>query len=130
MTLLEKSVFPWRGFLRSLAAVGLPVAVQNLLTTTASMVDTMMVAPLGENSVGALGLCAQFSSLMFSCYWGFVGGGMLFFAQYWGAREGDGIDRSYGMTWVCMMAVSLVFCLLALLAYRHLLRQGTIQRNT
>ena len=116
MTLLEKSAFPWRGFLRSLAAVGLPVAVQNLLTTTASMVDTMMVAPLGENSVGALGLCAQFSSLMFSCYWGFVGGGMLFFAQYWGAREGDGIDRSYGMTWVCMMAVSLVFCLLALLA--------------
>ena len=109
----RRSAFPWRDFLRSLAAVGIPVAVQNLLTTTASMVDTMMVAPLGENAVGALGLCAQFSSLMFSCYWGFVGGGMLFFAQYWGAREDDGIDRSYGLTWVCMMTVALLFCLLA-----------------
>ena len=111
-----KAKFGWRGFLKALAAIGIPVAVQNLLTTTASMVDTMMVAPLGENSVGALGLCAQFSSLMFSCYWGFVGGGMLFFAQYWGSKEDDGIDRSYGMTWVCMMTVSLIFCLLAAFA--------------
>lgn len=114
MKLVERSHFPWRDFLRSLAAIGIPVAVQNLLTTTASMVDTMMVAPLGENSVGALGLCAQFSSLMFSCYWGFVGGGMLFFAQYWGSREDDGIDRSYGLTWVCMMTVSAIFAALAL----------------
>ncbi len=106
----------WGEFLRTLAAIGIPVAVQNLLTTTASMVDTMMVAPLGENTVGALGLCAQFSSLMFSCYWGFVGGGTLFISQYWGARDDEGIDRSYGMTWVCMMSVSAVFSLLALLA--------------
>ena len=64
--------FPWGSFLKNLAAIALPIAFQNLLTTTASMVDTMMVAPLGELSVGALGLCAQFSSLMFSGYWGFV----------------------------------------------------------
>ena len=70
--------FDWKDFLKRLAVLAIPVALQNLLTTTASMVDTMMVAPLGELSVGALGLCAQFSSLMFSCYWGFVGGGGLF----------------------------------------------------
>ena len=120
-----KSAFPWGEFLKSLAVIGIPVAVQNLLTTTASMVDTMMVAPLGENSVGALGLCAQFSSLMFSCYWGFVGGGMLFFAQYWGSGEDDGIDRSYGMTWVCMMAVATVFGLLAALSPQLVMRLYT-----
>ena len=76
--------------------IAIPVALQNLLTTTGSMVDTMMIAPLGETAVGAVGLCAQFSSLMFSGYWGFVGGGMLFFSQYWGAKDENGIDRSYG----------------------------------
>lgn len=101
--------FPWGSFLRSLTAIAIPVALQNLLTTTASMVDTMMVAPLGELSVGALGLCAQFSSLIFSGYWGFVGGGMLFFAQYYGSKEDDGIERSYGLTLVCMMAVAAFF---------------------
>ena len=110
------SRFPWKQFLPSLAAIAIPIAIQNLLTTTASMVDTMMVAPLGELSVGALGLCAQFSTLMFSCYWGFVGGGMLFFSQYWGSKEDDGIERSFGITWTCMMTVAVLFCCLAVLA--------------
>ena len=108
--------FPWRTFLKNLAAIAIPVALQNLLTTTASMVDTMMIAPLGETSVGALGLCAQFSSLMFSGYWGFVGGGMLFFAQYWGAKDDAGIERSYGLTWLCMMTVAVIFGSLAIFA--------------
>lgn len=112
----EKNTFPWRSFLKSLASIAIPIALQNLLTTTASMVDTMMVAPLGELSVGALGLCAQFSSLMFSGYWGFVGGGMLFISQYWGSKEDDGIERSYGMTLACMMTVATVFGCLAIFA--------------
>ena len=105
--------FPWRDFLKRLAVIAIPVALQNMLTTTGSMIDTMMIASLGELSVGAIGLCGQFSSLMFSCYWGFVGGGMLFFAQYWGAKDEDGVDRSYGITLTCMMTVALIFCLLA-----------------
>ncbi len=105
--------FRWRDFIRRVAIIAIPVALQNLLTTTGSMVDTMMIASLGETTVGAVGLCAQFSSLMFSGYWGFVGGGMLFFAQYWGAKDDDGIDRSYGMTLIAMMTVALTFACMA-----------------
>ena len=103
-------------FVLYLAVIAIPVALQNLLTTTGSMVDTMMIAPLGETAVGAVGLCAQFSSLMFSGYWGFVGGGMLFFSQYWGAKDENGIDRSYGLTLVCMLASASIFACLALFA--------------
>ena len=67
--------------------IAVPVALQNLLTTTGSMVDTMMIASLGQTQVGAVGLCAQFSSLMFSSYFGFVGGGMLFFSQFFGVPD-------------------------------------------
>ncbi len=121
--------FAWGPFLKKLAAIGIPVALQNLLTTTASMVDTMMVAPLGELSVGALGLCAQFSSLLFSGYWGFVGGGMLFFAQYWGAKDDRGLERSYGMTLACMMAVALVFGCLAVFAPGLVMRVYTDKQS-
>ena len=38
---------------------------------------------------------------------------MLFFSQYWGAKDDDGINRSYGLTLTCMMTVSLIFCILA-----------------
>ena len=117
--------FPWRIFLKNLAAIAIPIALQNLLTTTASMIDTMMIAPLGETSVGALGLCAQFSSLMFSGYWGFVGGGMLFFAQYHGAKDDAGIERSYGLTWLCMMTVAVIFGGLAVFAPELVMRVYT-----
>ena len=110
---MAKTRFPWGSFLKKIAVIAVPVALQNLLTTTGSMVDTMMIASLGQTEVGAVGLCAQFSSLMFAGYWGFVGGGMLFFSQYWGAKDDDGINRSYGLTLTCMMTVGLLFGMLA-----------------
>ncbi len=109
-----RSAFNWPYFIKHIAIIAVPVALQNLLTTTGSMVDTMMLASLGEKTVGAVGLCAQFSSLMFSGYWGFVGGGMLFFSQYWGAGDEDGITRSYGLTLTFMMTVAFLFAALAL----------------
>ncbi len=107
--------YPWKSFLKKIAVIAIPVALQNLLTTTGSMLDTMMIASLGQTEVGAVGLCAQFSSLMFSAYWGFVGGGMLFFSQFFGAKDDDGINRSYGLTLTFMMSVGLVFSILAVL---------------
>ena len=104
-----------RKLLPMLAVIAIPVALQNLLTTTGSMVDTVMLATLGEKTVGAVGLCAQFTSLMFSCYWGFVGGGMLFFSQFWGAQDHENIRRSYGITLTAIMSVGILFSLLALL---------------
>ena len=98
-----------RNLLPLIAAIAVPVALQNLLTTTGSMLDTIMLATLGEKTVGAVGLCAQFSSLMFAGYWGFLGGGMLFFAQFWGAGDEENIRRSYGLTLVCMMISGVVF---------------------
>ena len=117
--------FDWRDFLRRVAVIAIPVALQNLLTTTGSMVDTMMIASLGQAELGAVGLCAQFSSLMFSCYWGFVGGGMLFISQYWGAKDDDGINRSYGLVLSCMITVALVFCAMAALFPEAVMRLYT-----
>lgn len=105
--------FNWMDFIRKVAVIAIPVALQNLLTTTGSMVDTMMIASIGRTEVGAVGLCAQFSSLMFSGYWGFVGGGMLFISQFWGAGDEEGIKKSYGLTLSCMMTVALLFAVFA-----------------
>ena len=73
----------WKVFLRAVLTIALPIALQNLLATTASMVDTIMIGSEGELAVAAVGICSQISSLFFSCYIGFAGGAILFFAQYW-----------------------------------------------
>ena len=115
-TLQNSNRFPWREFLLQLAAIALPVALQNVLTTTASMVDTIMLASCGDLTVGAVGLCGQFSSLMLAGYWGFVGGGMLFFAQYFGAKKHESICHSFGIVLICLMSVGFLFGLSAIFA--------------
>ncbi len=120
-----KQKFDWKNFIKRIAVIAVPVALQNLLTTTGSMIDTMMISSIGQNELGAVGLCAQFSSLMFSGYWGFVGGGMLFIAQYWGSKEDDRLNRSYGLTLTCMMSVAIVFCSMAVLFPEAVMRLYT-----
>lgn len=99
----------WVNFFRIVFAIALPIAFQNFLSTTASMVDTIMIGSQGELSVAAVGICSQISSLFFSCYFGFASGGLLFFSQYWGAHDEKGINRAFGLTLTCMLAVALVF---------------------
>lgn len=99
----------WKEFLKIVIAIALPIACQNFLTTTASMVDTIMIGSQGELSVAAVGICSQISSLFFSSYFGFAGGALLFFSQYWGAGDKEGINRTFGLSLVCMLAVALLF---------------------
>lgn len=106
-----------RAFYRGVVALALPVALQNLLSASMSMVDTLMITSLGDTvALAAVGLCNQFNSLLFSFYWGFACGGTLFIAQYWGARDEDGICRAYGVTSACMMLVGVAFLLLGCLS--------------
>ncbi len=114
MTLDSKGKFNLSRFIKDVAVIATPVALQNLLSSTGTMVDTMMIARLGETSVGAVGLCAQFANLLIAGYWGFVGGGMLFISQYWGAQDEEGICRSYGLMLSCIMTVAAIFASAAL----------------
>ena len=36
--------FDWKAFVKSVMVIAVPVALQNLLTTTGSMIDTMMIS--------------------------------------------------------------------------------------
>ena len=60
-----RRIFGDAEFFRGLAAVGLPVALQNLLTNSLTLVDSLMIGRLGESAVAAVGVAGQFSHLMF-----------------------------------------------------------------
>ena len=89
------------------------------------MVDTMMIGSQGETAVAAVGICSLYSMLLFAGYFGFCNGGMIFFAQYWGAKDEKGICRAYGLTLVCMMAAGFIFGALAIFAPESIMRMYT-----
>ncbi|MCL2066644.1 MAG: MATE family efflux transporter [Treponema sp.] len=75
-----------------------------------------MIGTEGELAVAAVGICALFFMLLFAMFFGFGHGGMIFFAQYWGAKDEKGICRAYGLTLVCVMSIGLIFGGLAVFA--------------
>lgn len=119
----------WSSFLKLMMAIAFPVALQNLLSTTAGMVDTIMIGSMGELAVAAVGICSQISSLFFSCYWGFAGGAMLFFAQYWGARNERGINQTFGVTFIFMTIVGTLFSVTAITNPEFMLGIYTDKQN-
>ena len=124
-----KNRIEWKAFLRVVFVIALPIACQNFLTTTASMVDTIMIGSQGELSVAAVGICSQISSLFFSSYFGFAGGALLFFSQYWGAGNKEGINRTFGLASLCMLGVALLFGGVAVIRPDFLLRIYTDKEN-
>ena len=113
--------FSFKIFLMSILTVAMPIALQNLLSTTASMVDTVMIGSQGESAVAAVGICSQVTSLFFSSYYGFAGGSILFLSQYWGVKNHKGINRAFGLAASCMLMVSLIFGVTAVCAPQFIL---------
>lgn len=106
---MKQKKLDWKVFFQAVLTIALPIAFQNFLSTTAGMVDTIMIGSQGELSVAAVGICSQISSLFFSTYFGFAGGALLFFSQYWGAGNGRGINRTFGLSMACMLLIALIF---------------------
>ena len=96
-------------FYKNTMAIGIPIALQSLLTTSGSIVDTIMISSKGEMAVAAVGVCTQVVGFLFSIFYGFFNGGTIFFAQYWGEENEAGINRAYGLTLACTIFIGLLF---------------------
>ena len=102
----------WSAALR----LAIPIALQNLLVCSFSLVDTIMVGQLGDVALSAVGMAGQWSWLMNMVLFGVASGASVFFAQYWGNRDERGIRKVLGLVLVSGTLFALVFALIAGLA--------------
>ena len=104
-----------RKFIRSMLAIALPVAFQQLITASLNMIDVLMVAELGETSVAALGLANQIFFLLILFLFGVTSGMAIFTAQYWGKGDLENIRRVLGICLGIAISVAAAFTLAATL---------------
>ena len=121
--------FDLSSFLKATITISLPIALQNLLGTTAGMVDTIMIGSDGQVAVAAVGICSQISALFSGFNWGFSSGAVLFFSQYWGAKNYKGINKTFGISLLFLMIVAFSFASVATIAPEFLLRIYTDKEN-
>lgn len=96
-------------FWKTAAKLGLPIALQNLLTSSFVLVDTLMVGQLGDMPLSAVGMAGQFSWFMNMILFGICSGASVFISQYWGAKDIKGIRRTYGIALISALLVSALF---------------------
>lgn len=102
-------------FYRAMLTLAIPIALQNMLSSCASLVDTAMVARLGDVATSAAGVGGRVMMMMDMVTFGFCSGGSVLISQYWGAKDMKGVRRSYSVGLLMSCFVALLFTLGALL---------------
>ncbi|KNF07585.1 putative efflux protein, MATE family [Gottschalkia purinilytica] len=109
-------LFKDRDYYKILFKIAAPIVIQNLITSSVNIVDTLMVGRLGEAEIAAVGIANQvfllYSILIMAC----CSGCGVFIAQYWGVKDEKNIRRVLGLCISVVTTISLVFTALILIA--------------
>ena len=103
------------GFWRVALRLAIPIALQNLLISSFSLVDTLMVGQLGDVALSSVGMAGQWTWMLNIALFGVISGTSLYISQYWGVRDIDGIHRTYGIALTSALLISAVFLITGLL---------------
>ncbi len=112
-------------FYRTMLAIALPIALQNLITSSLNMIDTVMIGRLGETEIAAVGLANQYFFIFVLLLFGINSGAAIFTSQFWGKKDVTNIKRIIGITLLMGGGLSLLFSLGAFLIPQLILRVFT-----
>ncbi len=76
-----------RSFYKSLLLLALPIALQNLVTFSVNLADSVMVGSLGDAAVSGMYMGNQIQTLLQVFSGGIEGAILILAAQYWGKRD-------------------------------------------
>ena len=65
----------------------IPIVIQNLLSAAVNSADVIMLNYVGQSSISAVSLAANYASVLFMVYYGLGTGATLLCAQYWGKKD-------------------------------------------
>lgn len=109
-------------FWKTLRTLAVPIAIQNLLTSSFTLVDTLFVGQLGDISLAAVGIAGQWSWLLNMVAFGICSGAAVFFAQFYGAGNKKGFVSTYGLALSAGLLAAFFFMLVGFLAPEAVLR--------
>lgn len=112
---MEKSSFDSRVFYKSVLALVLPMAVQNLINVGISSLDVIMLGKVGETVLSASSLANQIQFIMTMIFFGVTSGACVLTAQYWGKGDRRTIEKVIGIALRISLTTGLLFTLAVLL---------------
>lgn len=119
---MSLNLFKDKGFWKTAVRLSVPVALQNLLTSSFTLADTLLVSNLGSVALSSVGMIGQWAWLMNMVLVGFCSATTVFVSQYWGIKNTEKIRRISGISIIFALIVSLLFTVVSLAFTRGVVR--------
>lgn len=103
-----------KGFWKTLIKLSVPVALQNLLTSSFTLADTLLVSSLGTVALSSVGMIGQWAWLMNMILVGFCSGTTLFVSQYWGIKDMKKIRHMSGISIIFALMLAVIFTVVSI----------------
>lgn len=113
------------GFRSQMYKLLIPLVIQNLLNAAVSSSDVVMLNYVGQSSISAVSLAANYASVLGSVFYGLGTGATLLCAQYYGKKDFRAIQAVEGIALRFSMAASALFAVVAFFAPRLLMQVFT-----
>ena len=100
-------------FYKLLISLCIPIIIQQLISTSVNIIDTVMISSLGEESVASIGVANQYFFLFNMALSGIVGGSGVFISQFYGKNDRNNIKKTTSFTVLLSVGLSIIFVFLA-----------------
>ncbi|RDY23247.1 MATE family efflux transporter [Romboutsia maritimum] len=108
-------------FYKILISLCIPIIIQNLISTSVNVIDTIMISSLGETSVASIGVANQFFFLFNMSLSGITGGAGVFISQFYGKKDVNNIRKVTGLSTILAIILSGLFFIPALVMPEYII---------
>lgn len=103
-------------FFSILLSLCIPIIIQNLISSSVNVIDTIMISSLGEVSIASVGVANQFFFIFNMCLAGVLGGSGLFISQFFGKDDITNIKKVTALSILLGLVMSLPFVIIAFIS--------------
>lgn len=112
----------WGKFYRTVIALVVPMALQNLINVGVTAADVIMLGAVGEKALSGASLAGQVQYIMTLFLFGLTSGATVLTAQYWGKGDKKAIEKILGMAVKAAVCVTALFTVAAFAIPEYLMR--------
>lgn len=100
-------------FYKSFIAIGLPLTIQQLVSSSLNFIDNLMIGRLGTQYLAAVGFAGSVYRILDLVIFGICSGMGVFIAQYFGKRNFESIRKIFGLMIRSALVVGICFAIFA-----------------
>lgn len=96
-------------FYKNFIAIGLPLTIQQLVSSSLNFIDNLMIGRLGTEYLAAVGFAGSVYRILDLMIFGICSGMGVFISQYFGKRNFESIRKIFGLMMRCAVTIGIIF---------------------